>query len=66
MHRALVAVGVWRQVPYVMILYLAGLKGVPAELVEAAMIDGASWSQRLRHIVIPLLAPATVVAMTIR
>lgn len=65
MTGALVAVGVWRQVPYVMILYLAGLKGVPAELVEASMIDGATWGQRLRHIVIPLLAPATVVAMTI-
>lgn len=65
MTGALVAVGVWRQVPYVMILYLAGLKGVPSELVEAAMIDGASWTQRLRHIVLPLLAPATVVAMTI-
>lgn len=65
MTGALVAVGVWRQVPYVMILYLAGLKGVPGELVEASMIDGATWSQRFRHIVLPLLAPATVVAMTI-
>jgi multiple sugar transport system permease protein len=62
---ALVAVGVWRQVPYVMILYLAGLKGVPSELVEAAMIDGARWGQRFRHVVIPLLAPATIVAVTI-
>jgi len=62
---ALIFVGVWRQVPYVMILYLAGLKGVPGELVEAAMIDGASWGQRFRHVVIPMLAPATVVAMTI-
>jgi ABC-type sugar transport system permease subunit len=48
---ALVAVGVWRQVPYVM--------------MEAAMIDGARWGQRFRHVVIPLLAPATVVAVTI-
>jgi ABC-type sugar transport system permease subunit len=62
---ALVFVGVWRQVPYVMILYLAGLKGVPVELVEAAMIDGTSWGQRFRHVVIPLLAPATIVAVTI-
>ena len=62
---ALIAVGIWRQVPYVMILYLAGLNGVPPELVEASMVDGASWLQRLRHVVLPLLAPATVVAMTI-
>ncbi len=65
MTGALVAVGVWRQVPYVMILYLAGLKGVPGELIEAAMIDGATWVQRFRHVVIPLLAPATIVAVTI-
>jgi ABC-type sugar transport system permease subunit len=65
MTLALVFVGVWRQVPYVMILYLAGLKNVPEELVEAAMIDGASWGQRFRHVVIPMLAPATVVAGTI-
>ncbi len=65
MTGALVAVGVWRQVPYVMILYLAGLKGVPGELVEAAMIDGAAWGRRFRHVILPMLAPATVVAMTI-
>ncbi len=65
MTGALIAVGVWRQVPYVFILYLAGLKGVPPELVEAAMIDGASWWQRFRHVVLPMLAPATVVAVTI-
>ncbi|WP_304244602.1 carbohydrate ABC transporter permease [Gracilinema caldarium] len=65
MTMALVFVGVWRQVPYVMILYLAGLKNVPEELVEAAMIDGANWGQRFRNVIIPMLAPATVVAVTI-
>lgn len=62
---ALVMVGVWRQVPYVMILYLAGLKNIPEELVEASMIDGATWGQRFRRIIIPLLAPATTIAVTI-
>lgn len=62
---ALIVVGVWRQVPYVMILYLAGLKNVPPELVDAGMIDGANWGQRFRYIVIPMVAPATVVAVTI-
>lgn len=65
MTRALVAVGVWRQVPYVMILYVAGLKNVPAELIEVSMIDGANWVQRFRNIVLPMLRPATVVAITI-
>ncbi len=65
MTGALIAVGVWRQVPYVMILYLAGLKTVPMDLVEVAMIDGATWWQRFRRVVLPMLAPATVVAVTI-
>jgi ABC-type sugar transport system permease subunit len=65
MTGALIAVGVWRQVPYVMILYLAGLQGVPPELVEASMIDGASWGQRFRNVILPLLMPATIVAVTI-
>ncbi len=65
MTGALVVVGVWRQVPYIMILYLAGLQGVPVELVEASIIDGASWGQRFRRVILPILAPATVVSMTI-
>lgn len=65
MTMALIFVGVWRQVPYVMILYLAGLKGVPSELVEASMIDGANWFQRFTKVIIPMLTPATVVAVTI-
>ncbi|TVR04617.1 MAG: sugar ABC transporter permease [Spirochaetaceae bacterium] len=65
MTRALILVGIWRQVPYVMILYIAGLKNVPEELVEAAMIDGASWWQRFRSVVLPMLRPATIVAITI-
>ncbi len=62
---SLIVVGIWRQIPYVMILYLAGLKNVPGELVEAAMIDGATWWQRFLNIVIPMVSPATVVAVTI-
>ena len=65
MTGALVAVGVWRQVPYIMILYLAGLQSVPVELVEASMIDGANWGQRFRRVVLPMLAPATIVSVTI-
>ncbi|AFG37037.1 carbohydrate ABC transporter permease [Spirochaeta africana] len=65
MTRALIMVGVWRQVPYVMILYIAGLKNVPTELIEASMIDGANWLQRFKNIVLPMLKPATIVAITI-
>lgn len=65
MTGALIVVGIWRQVPYVMILYVAGLKNVPVELVEASMIDGAGWWQRFVRVILPMLRPATVVAVTI-
>ncbi len=40
-----------------MVIYLAGLKDIPAHLYEAATIDGASGWQRLRHVTLPLLSP---------
>ncbi|GAA2638644.1 sugar ABC transporter permease [Streptomyces vastus] len=47
----------WKYFGFHMMLYLAGLQGIPAELHEAARIDGASTWQRFRHITLPLLAP---------
>lgn len=41
-----------------MIIYLAGLQGIPTDFYEAAEVDGANWWQRLRHITIPLVTPA--------
>lgn len=48
--------GLWG-VGNAMIIFLAGLQGVPTELYEAAEIDGASWLQRLYRITIPLITP---------
>jgi len=42
-----------------MIVYLAALRGIPPDLTEAALIDGASRWQRVRHITLPLLSPVT-------
>jgi len=53
----LFAVLTWKYVGFAIILFLAGLQGVPADLEEAGRIDGASWWQIQRHITIPLLAP---------
>jgi raffinose/stachyose/melibiose transport system permease protein len=47
----------WKYFGYHMILYVAGLQNIPAELEEAAQIDGASAWQTIRHIIIPLLGP---------
>ncbi|QMU97314.1 sugar ABC transporter permease [Microbacterium esteraromaticum] len=41
-----------------MVIYLAGLQGVPTEYYEAAQLDGATWWQRFRSITVPLLQPA--------
>jgi raffinose/stachyose/melibiose transport system permease protein len=51
------AVITWKYVGFGIILLLAGLQGVPAELREAAALDGASAWQTTRHVVLPLLGP---------
>jgi len=47
----------WKYLGLAVLLFLAGLQGVPDELHEAAQLDGASWWQAQRRIAIPLLAP---------
>lgn len=54
---AVMAVTLWKGLGYYMIIYLAGLQSVPAELGEAAEIDGATRAQNLWFITIPLLRP---------
>ena len=51
------AVLTWKYLGLAVILFLAGLQGVPEELYEAAQIDGATWWQVQRKITIPLLGP---------
>lgn len=48
-----------------MIIYLAGLQGVPQHLYEAASIDGANWWQRLRHVTIPMMTPTIFFTMIV-
>jgi multiple sugar transport system permease protein len=50
---------VWKNMGYYMVIYLAGLQGVNAELYEAAGLDGASSWQKFIHVTIPQLAPTT-------
>ena len=53
-----VATNVWLGFPFMMVVTLGHLSAIPSELEEAAMLDGATRAQRLRHIVLPLLVPA--------
>ncbi|HEY8588050.1 MAG TPA: sugar ABC transporter permease [Naasia sp.] len=50
-------VSVWKNVGFTMVILLAGLKGVPAHLYEAARIDGASGFQLTRHVTLPSIRP---------
>jgi multiple sugar transport system permease protein len=55
----------WRHVGYIMVLYLAGLKGVDPTLREAAAIDGATEVQTFRTVVFPSLRPVNVVVLVV-
>jgi multiple sugar transport system permease protein len=54
---AIIIVTVWTQVGYQMLVFLAGLQGIPASYLDAATVDGASAWQRFRHVTLPLLRP---------
>ncbi|NUP76422.1 MAG: sugar ABC transporter permease, partial [Nonomuraea sp.] len=56
---------VWQMSGYVMALFLAGFRGVPEELREAARVDGASEWGVYRHVVLPMLRPVTLSALII-
>lgn len=57
---ALILLSIWKGTAYYMVLYLAGLRNIPIEYYEVASIDGASASQKLRLITVPLMRPTIV------
>ncbi|MCG7313358.1 carbohydrate ABC transporter permease [Priestia flexa] len=59
----IVIVSVWQGAGYIMIIYVAALQNVPQELLEAAKIDGANRWQTLRHITLPMVAPAVTICL---
>lgn len=65
MHAAIVA-DVWKTVPFVALLVLAGLQTISPDLYEAARVDGASSWRLFRSITLPLLRPAIRVAVLFR
>jgi multiple sugar transport system permease protein len=62
----IVMVDVWQNMPFGVLVLLAGLQGVPDEQVEAAKIDGASPVQTFRHIVLPFLTPLILITLLFR
>jgi multiple sugar transport system permease protein len=59
-------VNVWHSTPYVALILLAGLRSLPSEPMEAALIDGASRLQSFWHVTLPLLRPYLLVALLLR
>lgn len=61
----IVIAAVWQMSGYTMAMYLAGMRGIPEELREAAIVDGANVLQVYRHIILPILQPITLSAMIV-
>jgi raffinose/stachyose/melibiose transport system permease protein len=57
----LIIVVCWQQIGYMMIIYIAGIQNIPADLLEAAKIDGANGRQLLRYVILPMLAPTITI-----
>jgi glucose/mannose transport system permease protein len=62
---AVVPAATWQMSGYIMAMYLAGLRGIPEELREAARVDGATEWEIFRYIILPLLAPITLSAVIV-
>jgi multiple sugar transport system permease protein len=56
---------VWKIAGFTMIILLTGLQAIPADLTEAAVVDGASWWQRFRYITLPLMRRTIALALII-
>ena len=55
----LILMSIWKGTGFNMVIFLAGLQGIPRVYYEVADIDGANWWHKFRHVTLPLLSPAT-------
>ena len=62
---SIIAITVWKNTGYYMLFFLAGLAGIPGELLDAARIDGAGAWARFRHVTLPLLGPTLAFVLVI-
>jgi multiple sugar transport system permease protein len=63
---AIIAAEIWKTTPFAGLIILAGLQTIPDELYESASIDGARAWQRFRHVTLPLIRPALLLALLFR
>ena len=62
---SLIITTLWIRIGFCMVVYLAGLQGIPGEYYDAAQVDGASGWRQFRHITWPLLTPTTFLLLVI-
>jgi multiple sugar transport system permease protein len=62
---SLIITTLWIRIGFCMVVYLAGLQGIPSEYYDAAQVDGASGWRQFRHITWPLLVPTTFLLLVI-
>jgi multiple sugar transport system permease protein len=63
---AIILIDSWQWIPFMTLLLLAGMQGIPEEIYEAARTDGATAFQILRQITFPILLPLSITAILIR
>jgi multiple sugar transport system permease protein len=63
---SVILVDTWQWTPFMILLTLAGLRSLPQEPIEAALVDGASSWQRFRYVKLPMLMPVLTVAALLR
>ena len=62
----LICIETWMFTPFVVLMILAGLQSVPQDIIEASLVDGANWWQRLTKITLPMLRPVIMVTLIFR
>lgn len=62
---AIVFADIWKSVPFAALVFLAGLQGVPRDLIDAAKVDGATAWGRYRHVTLPWLRPVLLVLLVV-
>jgi multiple sugar transport system permease protein len=63
---SVIVADIWQWTPFMFLILLAGLQAIPQEPYEAALIDGSSAWQTFRHVTLPLLRPAILIALLLR
>jgi multiple sugar transport system permease protein len=63
---AVMVADIWSWTPFMFLVVYAGLRAVPEEPIESAKLDGATYFQVFRHIILPLLSPVLAIAVTLK